>query len=66
MLLRDEQTPFNLENVNFAETIFQLTKAAEPNHQVGDPVFKVQQEIMMEIFESEELYATHLNLTVAV
>lgn len=77
VILKNEERPLQVENVNYAETIFRLivlfalTQKAEERIGVPvvakeDPLKKKQQEIMAEIYETEAKYASDLNLVVNV
>ena len=64
--LKHEDRPLQLENINFAETLFRLVASEVKPSLKADSLIKKQQEIMSEIYESEEKYSADLKLIQSV
>ena len=68
--LKNEDRPMQIENINYAETWFHLTKCVDLRPKISikkeDTLYTKQQEILAEIFESEDRYLNDLKLIITV
>ncbi|EGF78547.1 hypothetical protein BATDEDRAFT_90488 [Batrachochytrium dendrobatidis JAM81] len=65
VLVKDEDRPLQIEDVDFSVMFFKISHREEPiPRNLNNPLIKKQREILMEIYESEMNYSQDLKLIV--